>query len=325
MSVQLATRRLIDAAATLAPADRALLNLWTQRGLDAEALARMTGVDPTTIEKRRARIVGHLSTELGLAPEDVFSALGAIADSAAAAMTENSADTDAPPDYGSADPVLSSAPGAPAARPEPSVEPAGVATEAPPEPEPPSASAPSRRRGPWISVALLIVVAIAIVIVASSSGRDVGMQSASVASAPPATASTAAATAASPSATASATTPAPAPAARGPRTLAPLPGGVAGASGAVTLVRAGSTQSVRVRTHGLPVPGRDHYEVFLYNSIIDSRPLGRLPAEGDATLRLPAGAGRYAGIDISRQSPGTAEPSGASVLRAPDPLAGVAP
>jgi hypothetical protein len=81
--VKLATRRLIDASATLPAADRALLSLWTQRGLDDAAMAQMTGVDPATIAERRDRIVADLSTELGLPPQDVATALSSIARSAA--------------------------------------------------------------------------------------------------------------------------------------------------------------------------------------------------------------------------------------------------
>ena len=71
----LATRRLIDAAATLDPPERALVNLWVNRGLDDAEVARMTGMSDSVIAERRTRIVEQLSDELGLPPEDVRSAL----------------------------------------------------------------------------------------------------------------------------------------------------------------------------------------------------------------------------------------------------------
>src|SRR5664280_518641 len=61
---RLATRRLIDAAASLEAADRALLNIWMSRGLDDADLARMTGMTEATIAGRRERIVAQLSTVL---------------------------------------------------------------------------------------------------------------------------------------------------------------------------------------------------------------------------------------------------------------------
>ena len=70
---------------------------------------------------------------------------------------------------------------------------------------------------------------------------------------------------------------------------------------------------------GLPAAGAGHYEVFLYDSIIDSQPLGALSAAGRGSFALPVNAAHYASIDISRQVTGDAIPDGASVLRAPNP------
>ena len=67
--------------------------------------------------------------------------------------------------------------------------------------------------------------------------------------------------------------------------------------------------------------GPDHYEVWLYTSIIGSVTLGRLGPGGDGSFTLPAMVTRYAWIDISRQPPGRIEPSGDSVLRTANPLA----
>src|SRR5450755_3150834 len=70
-----ATRRLIDAAATLDPADRALLNLWVNRGLDDERLTELTGMSIEALGTRREKIVARLAAELGLPEPDIRGAL----------------------------------------------------------------------------------------------------------------------------------------------------------------------------------------------------------------------------------------------------------
>src|ERR1700735_5621973 len=71
----LATRRLIDAAARLDPADRALLNLWVNRGLDNERLTDLTGMSLDALQARRENIVSQLSAALGLPERDIRGAL----------------------------------------------------------------------------------------------------------------------------------------------------------------------------------------------------------------------------------------------------------
>jgi len=153
--VTLATRRLIDASATLPVADRALLSLWTQRGLDDAAMAQMTSVDPATIAQRRARIVADLSTELGLPPGDVAAALTA---TAASTTSGNEGRAEIDP----ADPVLeaaSASPPAPDAPPasgsQAKLEPTRRQPESRPEPEPLSTGGSARRRPLlWLATAL---------------------------------------------------------------------------------------------------------------------------------------------------------------------------
>lgn len=340
--MKLATRRLIDASATLPAADRALLSLWTQRGLDDTAMAQMTGVDPATIAERRDRIVADLSTELGLPPQDVAGALAAIAQSAAEALVREAGQ--APVELGlgnggsatpdAADPILEaiSAPQPPeeiaADRPQSQAkaEPVGHDSQARPEPEIARSGVPQRRRRlVGLAVTLLGVAVIVIVVVAAASGGGAGHRASvtsatSVTSAASVTSSTSVTSSASLPGSASATTPA-APASN-PRTLTPLPGGVAGTTGLVTLVRGpAGTQRLLVNVSGLPAAGSDHYEVSLYNSIIDSVPLGRLSPNGRGSFTLPAVVKPFASIDISRQPAGSIEPSGASLLRSANPLA----
>jgi hypothetical protein len=78
------TRGLIDAASTLPPAERALLDLWVNRGLDDERLAAMSGVTSDAIEARRARIVQRLSEQLSMTPVEVGEALAGLAATSAA-------------------------------------------------------------------------------------------------------------------------------------------------------------------------------------------------------------------------------------------------
>jgi hypothetical protein len=341
--VKLATRRLIDASATLPAADRALLSLWTQRGLDDTAMAQMTGVDPATIAERRDRIVAGLSAELGLPPQDVADALSAIAQSAAESLAlQASRTTPVEPELGNggsapsdaADPILEaiSAPQPPkeiaALRPQSQAkaEPVRRDSQARPEPELGGSGVPQRRRRlVGLAAALLGVAVIVIVVVAAASGGGAAHRASvtgatSVTSAASITSSTSVTSSTSLPGSASATTP-PAPASN-PRTLTPLPGAVAGATGVVTLARGpAGTQRLLVHLSGLPAAGSDHYEVWLYNSIIDSVALGRLGPNGSGSFTLPAVVARFASIDISRQPAGSTLPSGASLLRATNPLA----
>jgi len=305
--VTLATRRLIDASATLPAADRALLSLWTQRGLDDAAMAQMTGVDPATIAQRRARIVAELGTELGLPGEDVAAALSAIATSTASG---NAGQAEIDP----ADPVLAAVSGPPATSfaalpsgPEAKLEGTRHSSRPRPEPESLPADDPARRRPVlWLVAALLGVAIVIVVLTAVPATSNRGGR-------PRTQAATSPGSAASPVAPR-----------YGARTLGPLPGGISGASGSAT-VAAGSSGTQRLVVHvtGLPAVGSDHYEVWLYNSIIDSVPLGQLRPNGAGGFTLPAVVTRFGSIDISRQAPGSTEPSGASVLRAANPLAGL--
>jgi hypothetical protein len=74
--------------------------------------------------------------------------------------------------------------------------------------------------------------------------------------------------------------------------------------------------ALSLRTQGLPSGGGD-YTVWLYDSVANATPVGRLRA-GRLEARLPSGFTRYRYIDVSREPrDGNANHSGASVLRAP--------
>ena len=71
---------------------------------------------------------------------------------------------------------------------------------------------------------------------------------------------------------------------------------------------------------GLPPAGSGHYELWLYNSIIDSVPLARIVAPGGSIgVALPADFRRYRWLDISLQPGGFVYDSGESVVRASVP------
>ena len=119
-------------------------------------------------------------------------------------------------------------------------------------------------------------------------------------------------------------TPDPAPPTRtagGPTSpLAVLPGGLAHARGSVQLTGPMKHLRLKLRVRGLPVPPTGHYEVWLYNSVLDSRPLGRLRPHGRAAFyRLPADARHFRWIDISFQPVGVVNHSGESELRSVNP------
>jgi hypothetical protein len=103
--------------------------------------------------------------------------------------------------------------------------------------------------------------------------------------------------------------------------LKPLALRVPDASGSVTVSGAGTARKLNLTYRGLPRVGGQHYEVWLYNTIIDSRPLGRIASgSGRLSLTLPADAGTYHQIDVSLQTAGYHYDSGESVLRAANPV-----
>lgn len=72
---RVAPATLIQAAAGLEPADRALLNLWMASGLPDRELAAMAGVRPETITSRKLDLVELLSVRLAVPPYAIVAAL----------------------------------------------------------------------------------------------------------------------------------------------------------------------------------------------------------------------------------------------------------
>jgi Anti-sigma-K factor rskA len=265
-----ATARMNDAAASLEPADRALLNLWLNRGLDDAAVARMTGMGVETVANRRSRIVEHLSDLLGLPPDDVRRAL---TETTPAAGVSPPADVSPAAKVGPAVVV-----GLPTAN--------GTAT-APVDTG--TGSTSRRRRRPWAAFALLgIVVAAVLLITLGSNGS--GRQRR------------------------------PVPRSAGAPLVA-LPGSSVHGTGTVTVTETSPDLRLNLSISNLPKMSGAHYEVWLYDSVVNSEDVGRLrDGVTHMSLRLPKGARRYRWIDISIQPTGQVFHSGESVLRSANPL-----
>ena len=91
--------------------------------------------------------------------------------------------------------------------------------------------------------------------------------------------------------------------------LTPLGGGDARATATV------DGNELRLRLSNLPA---GTYEVWLYDSVIDARRIGRVAGDGTVTAELPANAGEFTYVDVSREpNDGNPNHSGQSVLRVP--------
>jgi hypothetical protein len=302
----LATRRLIDAAANLDPADRALLNLWVNRGLDDERLTELTGMPIDALHVRRDNIVAQLAAELGLPDEDVRGALEQISpDDEAVSPPAPNGVTDAAPSPNGAMTVTE-----PDASP-PDAEAPPPAPDLPPSPPEGPAEAPRSRRWLWLGLLALVVIAAAVIAIIAGGGRSSPAPRPRAST--PSTATTATQTPAVPTPAHPTANPVPAP-------LAGLPGGLAHASGSVKLSGKLKNLKLNLKVRGLPAAHAGHYEVWLYNTVIDSQPLGRLRNGHDRlTVHLPANVRHYRWIDISFQPVGVVNHSGESELRASNP------
>jgi hypothetical protein len=103
----------------------------------------------------------------------------------------------------------------------------------------------------------------------------------------------------------------------GPRPveLTALAGPAAGGKGSARI--AGGKLELNVT--GLPAPHGARYTVWLYNSVIDARPLGSSrTGRISLTAKLPKGASRYRYVDVSLEpADGNPNHSGESILRVP--------
>src|ERR1700733_1878391 len=151
----------------LDPADRALLNIWVNQGLDDERLADLTGIEIETLAWRKGRLVGRLADELGNPAPEVRAALEQIAATTreAKARSDGEVAMVAGIDEAKEDPTGPAAPtsvGQPADRP-------GQSSTATEQQAPERGG--GRQRGVIAALAALVVAAVVIEIVAASSGH----------------------------------------------------------------------------------------------------------------------------------------------------------
>lgn len=167
---------------------------------------------------------------------------------------------------------------------------------------------PRKSRMPLL-LALLAVAAVVLVIVLASSGGDDSSSAPSTPAAPQGTKKPAHKPAKKP---ARKPAPKPAPAASAVK-LTPV-AGASGASGSASLT--GGGKRLHLSVSGLPAGS---YEVWLYDSVIDARSIGKATGSKIALdAKLPADASNFRYIDVSREpADGNPNHSGESVLRLP--------
>ena len=98
--------------------------------------------------------------------------------------------------------------------------------------------------------------------------------------------------------------------------LVPLAGADSGGQATAQLTGDGS---LSVDVTGLPSPGDGAYRLWLFRSVIDSKPIGALSSgSGTIEAELPANAADYRYLDLTRESsPNDERYSGRVVLRLP--------
>jgi hypothetical protein len=330
MAVDSFTKSSSDLLTDLDPLSRAMLDLSMKRGMPDAEIAELLGSDEQAVLEIREGLLRNLAAKL--APESVDQDLSTLEAAVAARLypQDPPPELDAPPEP-EPEPQRTLRVVEPEPEPEPEPEeepsddrPTGLHAVPPPpleevhedegddeddapEPAPPPPAVRhrlprARRRRPRLAVLLpLLAVGLlaGVVVALTGGGGDEGTSQSA-----PAPAAEQPAPTAKP-----APTPAPAPTRR--VRLAPL----AGATARGTATIAGGRLTLRLR--GLPDPQGGAYEVWLYDSVMDARPLGRL-RDGRLDVRLPADAERYRYLDVSLE-PADDNPnhSGQSVLRAP--------
>lgn len=321
-------RRLIDAVNELDPASRALLDLSLRLGVDDGELGSVLALEPGDVARRRQRLLEGLAAEQGRDPgaaQEVERELRELPAEewslgAAAADGMNGGEPGAAPHLtvveGDASETMTG-PEAEAAEATEADE-SGTATSEPPS-APAEAEPADRRRGPRLAgILVTLAVLAAIVIVASVVGSEDGEVDGSAgdgaaAEDPGAGESEGRGEEAPTGGGDAADDRAEAPAAAA---LEPLPATDGEVGGTARVTGSGEEARLELQVRGLDRPPAS-YEVWLYDSVIDSVSLGRLDDDGSLEATLPADAGEFGLLDVSLERGSDPGHSGASVLRVP--------
>jgi hypothetical protein len=166
MTAGQASRRLIDAAATLDIADRALLNLWLHRGLADERLAQLTGLTVEAVRGRRGRIIAGLSAELGLPEHDVADALRALEP----VVPPDPAPADHEPRSAGHEDLAGTSIAEPATVTTTAVDALPAVEAVPPDLPAPALRSRRSRAGIWLAVTVTVAIAVAAILIILLSG-----------------------------------------------------------------------------------------------------------------------------------------------------------
>lgn len=298
----------------LAPGTRALLDLSLRRALPDEELAKLVAADPGEIALRRERALDGIAAEAGIdGPEarDQVSARLLAAPSEVWLASAGPGRPEAPKPVAAAPraPIKAArqtvvtSPGASLGPPPGHVPPAPIGG---PRTQPGAAQPPTRNRNRVMGLlALLLAAALVAVLLLQLAGS-----------------SDEAAPGPGPTPDAPAEPmPTGGPAAAEDKQLAGQPlEGLPGAGGPGSVaVRLEGGETIVATLDGLPEPGRDVYELWLYNSILDSEGLGTTGSpSGSIEARLPANANDYRFLDLTMQPRNqTSVHNGRSLFRTP--------
>ncbi len=286
--------RLDAALERLETTDRALLELSLKREVADAALAELMRLDATQVGRLRESALVRLAGELGVEPDDELAAL--LVDRRRSRSAPRLGEVEPPPEEPAAEepaadePIASEAQADDEPAVQEAVEPEQAEVERPGDHE-----QKSSRRGAIFLVAIVALLGIGVgIAVALLTGDDEETAQVEQPQPPP---------------------PEPPESREAPfRALS----GAKGASGSARIVGEGREARLVLRVKGLP-RAAGGYESWLYDSVTDAVPVGRLDGrDGTFQAKLPAEPGEYRFVDVSREPrDGNPNHSGASVLRAP--------